>query len=141
VADALARHTTGEVGETEWQALLAETGLSESALRRALRELQVPVDQPFAGVRQQSLEDLETTLLELERVYTSTADPQRKRYCRRLVIDAKDHARLAARHPQHRARKEEMVQWMLVWLENPAVFPAWVTLRKRALTSTPTPLL
>ena len=26
-----------------------------------------------------------------------------------------------------------MVQWMLVWLENPEVFPAWVEARKNAL--------
>jgi hypothetical protein len=24
-----------------------------------------------------------------------------------------------------------MAQWMLVWLENPEVFPAWVAARKR----------
>jgi uncharacterized protein (DUF305 family) len=27
--------------------------------------------------------------------------------------------------------KEEMAQWMLVWLENPEVFPAWVEARQR----------
>ena len=27
--------------------------------------------------------------------------------------------------------KEEMIQWMLVWLENPEVFPAWVEARKK----------
>jgi hypothetical protein len=32
-----------------------------------------------------------------------------------------------------RAQKEEMTQWMLVWLENPAIFPAWVEARKRTL--------
>jgi hypothetical protein len=26
-----------------------------------------------------------------------------------------------------------MAQWMLVWLETPDVFPAWVEARKRAL--------
>jgi hypothetical protein len=26
-----------------------------------------------------------------------------------------------------------MVQWMLVWLENPAVFPAWVDARKKTV--------
>ena len=25
-----------------------------------------------------------------------------------------------------------MAQWMLVWLENPEVFPAWVEARKKA---------
>jgi hypothetical protein len=26
-----------------------------------------------------------------------------------------------------------MAQWMLVWLENPEVFPAWVEARKKSL--------
>ena len=29
-----------------------------------------------------------------------------------------------------------MAQWMLVWLENPEVFPAWVEIRKRYSSST-----
>ena len=33
---------------------------------------------------------------------------------------------------EKRAQKEEMVQWMLVWLENPAIFPQWVKLRRAA---------
>jgi hypothetical protein len=33
--------------------------------------------------------------------------------------------------PEKKAQKEEMVQWMLVWLENPGVFPAWADARKR----------
>jgi len=28
--------------------------------------------------------------------------------------------------------KEEMVLWMLTWLENPGVFATWLELRKRA---------
>jgi hypothetical protein len=52
------------------------------------------------------------------------------------VIAAKDRARFVARHPrtapEKREQKEEMTQWMLVWLENPEVFPAWAEARKRA---------
>jgi hypothetical protein len=44
------------------------------------------------------------------------------------VIAAKDRAKfLVERNPA----KAEMVQWMLVWLENPEVFPAWVEARKK----------
>jgi hypothetical protein len=28
-----------------------------------------------------------------------------------------------------------MAQWMLVWLENPEVFPAWVDARKKAISN------
>ena len=67
-------------------------------------------------------------------------DRQRARYCRRQVIAAKDRARFLARSPktspEKKARKDEMAQWMLVWLENPEVFPAWVEIRKRYCNST-----
>ena len=33
---------------------------------------------------------------------------------------------------EKRKQKEDMVEWMLVWLENPEVFPAWVEARKKA---------
>ena len=49
----------------------------------------------------------------------------------RQVIAAKDRAKfLMKQHPA----KGEMAQWMLVWLENPEVFPAWVDARKRAIS-------
>jgi hypothetical protein len=36
---------------------------------------------------------------------------------------------------QRNPGKEEMVQWMLVWLENPEIFPAWVEARRTQLNS------
>ena len=45
---------------------------------------------------------------------------------RRLVITAKEHARLAARIPSKRPEKEEMILWLTTWLENPPVFREWV---------------
>jgi hypothetical protein len=45
-------------------------------------------------------------------------------------------ARRPTTSPEKRAQKDEMVQWMLVWLENPEVFPAWVEIRKRYCNST-----
>jgi len=72
-------------------------------------------------------------------VYSEAAaagDRERARYCRRQVIAAKDRARFTARNPRtapaKQAEKEQMVEWMLVWLENPEVFPAWVEARKKA---------
>jgi hypothetical protein len=76
----------------------------------------------------------------MEEVYTrvtQNGDRARARECRNAVIQAKDHARLAARSPkaspEKKAVKEEMIQWMLVWLDNPGVFPAWVKLRKQKM--------
>ena len=57
-------------------------------------------------------------------------------YCRRQVIAAKDRAKFVAGNPrtspERKLQKEEMVQWMLVWLENPEVFPAWAEARMTA---------
>ena len=111
--------------------------VSESYLRRLLAEMAIPVEPPFGGVRQKTFEELERSLLEMERVYsraTQIGERRLAQQCRDAVIQAKDHARLAARSAktplESKAAKEEMVRWMLVWLENPGVFPAWVKLRK-----------
>ncbi len=89
------------------------------------------------GVRQDSFEQLERSLIALAEVYSAAAgnrDAETARRCRRVVIEAKDHARWAARSPkaspEKKAEKEEMISWMLVWLENPGVFATWARLRK-----------
>ena len=126
------------IGEPEWRRLAAELApISESYLRRLLRETGVPVEQPYAGVRQGTFEELEASLIAMEHVYAlarEAGDRVRAQYCRAQVIEAKDHARLAARSPsasaEKKSQKGEMIQWMLVWLENPAVFEEWAKLRK-----------
>ncbi len=126
---------TGEV----WRDLLWKLApVSESYLRDLLRETGLPFHQPYAGVRQHTFEELEESLCEIGRVYAEAvgaSDHERARYCRRQVIAAKDRAKFLARNPrtppQKKAEKEEMTQWMLVWLENPTVFPPWVEVRKK----------
>ena len=94
------------------------------------------------GVRQESFEELERTLLALDREYAAALEAGRQaraRACRRAVIEAKDHARLVLRnpktHPDKAGQKQEMILWLLTWLENPGVFPAWLALRKQALAA------
>jgi hypothetical protein len=127
------------ITEAVWKDLLQRLApVSESYLRELLRTTGLPFEQPWAGVYQHGFEDLERSLRELGRVYAdavAAGDRQRARYVRRLVIGAKDRARFAARNPrtppENQTRKEEMARWMLVWLENPEVFPAWAEARKR----------
>ena len=122
-----------------WNHLLAHLApVSESYLRDLLRATALPFEQPYAGIRQHTFEELEQSLGEMLAVYTEAVaaqDRARARYARRQVIAAKDRARFLTRNPrtpaEKKAQKEEMVQWMLVWLENPEVFPAWVAARKR----------
>ena len=86
-------------------------------------------------VRWKTLDDLEESLREFQRLYAE--DPARRRELRDLVIRAKDRARYASRNPkgapEKRAEKSEMVEWMLVWLGDPSMFSDWVTLRRRQL--------
>ena len=100
--------------------------VSASHLRHLLRECGIPLSPLVEGVRQDSLEQLERTLAALAAEY-----PRHRQACRRLVIEAKDHARWARRRGSD---KQEMIQWMLVWLENPEVFQTWAALRKKQIT-------
>jgi len=124
------------ITEAVWQDLLMKLApVSESYLRDLLRDTGLPFDQPYAGVRQHTLEELEQSLRDMLEVYreaTASGNRDRARYCRRQVIAAKDRSKfLAQKHPQ----KEEMAQWMLVWLEDPEMFPAWVEKRKIILAA------
>lgn len=123
------------VGEAEWaelKTLLAP--ITDSYLRKLLRESGVPLAPLVEGVRQSGFDELERTLTALAELYAAT-DRARARQCRQLVIEARQHARWAAQRAGQddvkRRMKEEMMQWMLVWLENPAVFPAWAALRRK----------
>ena len=113
--------------------------VSEAYLRGLVRSCGVELEPLVEGVRQDSFEELGRTLAALSREYqeaVAEGDRERARRCRRAVLTGKEHARLAARRagwsPEASARKEEMASWMLVWLENPGIFPAWLALRRKA---------
>jgi hypothetical protein len=139
--DYLAAEHPAAITGAVWRTLLERLApVSESYLRDLLRDTGLPFEQPYAGVYQHSFEELEGSLREMQRVYAdavAAGDRERARGCRRQVIAAKDRARFLSQNvrtpEEKRADKREMVAWMLVWLENPEVFPAWVEARKRAL--------
>jgi hypothetical protein len=136
----LAENNPSRIGDAEFAALGERLApIPDSRLRRLLRESGAPLAPFVRGVEQDSFESLERTLLALEREYAEAPGRDRARACRRIVIEAKDHARLAARKaaPERRAVKEEMVLWMLTWLENPAAFPVWLRLRQSTLKQCP----
>lgn len=128
------------ITEADFDELLrALAPVSEGYLRRLLRETGIPLAPLVGGIRQDSFERLEDTLTEMRGEYAAAVgagDAPRARACRRAVITAKDHARFSLRSPklaaEQRVAKEEMVLWMLTWLENPGVFATWLELRKRA---------
>lgn len=113
------------IGEAEWNELKAALpDVSETTIRRA----GIPIAQPWRGVVQHTLDELELSLRELSDVYA--VRPDLRRYCRAQVIAAKDRARWALRSAERRRLKTEMVDWMLVWLDDPAMFPAWAGIRR-----------
>lgn len=130
----LERREPAGVSEAEWFELLQRFApISESYLRKLLHDAGLRIAQPFEDVRSSSFDQLESSLVEMEKVYraaTASGDEERARLCRRAVIQAKDRARM---HAKKRPEKQEMVDWMLVWLENPEVFEAWVKLRRKQM--------
>lgn len=127
----LEKHNPVLIGEAEFALLRAELApVSESYLRRLLRARGVPLHPIVEGVRQGTFMELEGSLLRLLAEYESS-DPRRRMAVRRLVITAKEHARLAARNLSKRVEKEEMILWLTTWLDNPPVFRAWVSLRRQ----------
>ncbi|HTM49326.1 MAG TPA: hypothetical protein VL285_11610 [Bryobacteraceae bacterium] len=130
----------------EWHELIALLApVSTSYLRGLLHEAGVGIAQPFDGARLTSFEELERSLLEMEKVYTEAVASGNRALaaaCRQAVIQAKDRARLIARNSkveaEKRRQKEQMVEWLLVWLENPGIFETWAALRKRAAATCPT---
>jgi hypothetical protein len=128
LADWLASTRPERIGEAEYESIRAALDpVSESYLRKLLRESAVPLTPLVEGVRQSSFDELEASLLALHGEYLE-ADASKRKQIRSLVITAKDHARWsAARHPE----KAEMVLWMTMWLENPPLFPDWVKLRRK----------
>lgn len=117
----LAVHRPAIIGIPERDSIRAAIGpISDAYLKKLLRESGVPLDPLVEGVRQENLDALEQSLLAMPVSGEG----------RRVVIEAKDHAKFALRaHPE----KEEMILWMLTWLENPAIFEQWVRLRRDKL--------
>jgi hypothetical protein len=147
VREYLERERPAAITEAVWRDLLRLLApVFESYLRDLLRATGLPFEQPYSGVRQHTFEELEESLRALLVCYEAAGaagDRDRARYCRRQVIAAKDRAKFTSANPRtseaKRAEKSEMAQWMLVWLENPPVFPAWVEARKRMQQDSPTP--
>jgi hypothetical protein len=124
LADWIAHLKPSIIGQQEFDQLSEELGpVSESYLRKLLRDSGVPLTPMVEGVRQSNLGALELSLLALLAEYES-GDAEHRQAVRRLVITAKEHARWT--------NKQEHVLWLTVWLENPPLFPAWALLRRVA---------
>jgi hypothetical protein len=110
------------IGQEDFEQLAeALAPISESYLRKLVRESGVPLAPMVEGVRQSNLGALELSLLALLAEY-EPGDAEHRKAVRKLVITAKEHARWKG--------NQEHVLWLAMWLENPPLFPAWARLRK-----------
>jgi hypothetical protein len=117
------------IGESEWNALReALPDVSAGVIQQA----GLLIDSPWSGICQHTFEELEQSLREFSAVYETR--PDLRRLCREQVIAAKDRAKWLSRRNSTeeptRRRKAAMAEWMLIWLGDPALFPAWVTALK-----------
>jgi hypothetical protein len=124
------------IDENAWAGIReAIAPVSDSYLRKLVRATGLAMSPVVEGVSQDSFAELERTLVALQQGYEAAAAGNRREY-RVAVITAKDHAKWALRKqgidPARRLEKEEMLLWMLTWLENPALFSTWLAIRKRA---------
>lgn len=103
---------------------------------------EVPVDRAIGGiptdlrgkVRIGNLEEARQSLLAMAREYAMASDPRRASDVRRAVMRTKNHLKFALARgigPEGRAVKEEIFEWLLVWLENPGIFEPWMAVRER----------
>jgi hypothetical protein len=123
------------IGEAEWTELRnALPDVSESTIRGA----GIPLEQPWRGVQHHTLDELESSLGELSEIYA--ARPDLRRYCRDQVIASKDRARWSSRSAnisaEKRLLKAEMIDWMLVWLDDPSMFAGWAAKRREQICMT-----
>jgi len=72
----------------------------------------------------------------LRKGFAATGDLKGLRYCRRVALLGRRRAEQISRNQrvcsQKRLQKKEIGIWFQTWLENPAVFEDWLTMRKEA---------
>jgi hypothetical protein len=74
------------------------------------------------------------TLENLCRKYRAASDKKGVEYCRQIASLGRRRAELISRNRKvrlhKRLQKQEMANWFRIWLETPAIFEDWLTMRK-----------
>ncbi len=106
--------------------------------RNAL-EIEPPYREELTGVLAFStFDEAEKTIKALEnlrRKYQSASDKKGVEYCRQIGYLGRKRAELISRNKKvalpKRLQKQEMAAWFRIWLETPALFEDWLSMRKR----------
>jgi hypothetical protein len=122
--------------------------VSRAYVLEVLSETQIPIDRSLGGlppdlrgrVHFHDPDTAAASLTDMTKEYETAraaGDKTRASDCRRAVRKGKDRLKLILRRtslsPQKRAEKEELLQWFLVWLEAPPLFPGWLELRRKSV--------
>jgi hypothetical protein len=103
-------------------------------------QLVPPYDKILSGILCfKTFADCEITLQRLEdlrRDYSSRGDLRGVEQCRTVALLGRKRAEAISRNkkvtPQKRDQKRELASWFRIWLENPGIFPEWLSLRKES---------
>lgn len=119
------------IDEASWKSLREELApISESYLRKLIRQSGRPMSPLVEGVNTHSLEDAARTLCALSTEYQA-GDSVRRKQCRTPVLEAKRHLSWSlAKGGNAGEEKKEILLWVSIWLENPQVFPDWIAIRR-----------
>jgi hypothetical protein len=131
----LAESQPAIIDENVWAELQVRLApVSNGYLRELVIATGLPMSPIVEAVRQDSFEQAERTLIALTQAYVEAAAERRKRI-RGAVIDSKDRLRWSLKRPD--PMKQEILLWVMTWLENPEIFPTWLALRRRAEATAP----
>lgn len=143
IQDAL-RETLGE-GAVVSPASIARVVVDEGAVLRHPEVLNCDVkwraraSRPLEEFDFSTLEAAATSLRKIDELHgEAETDPndQRVKRLRELVMQAGKEARLIARSTivpeQERAAAKEISEWIRIWLQQPALFDDWLSLRQRS---------
>ena len=141
------------IASVEWEALMTWLGREVKGARRVnpryilelLHETGIEVERSLGGlpldlrgrVHSKDAEAAAESLLAMSAEYArarAAGDGARAEDVRRAVRQAKDRLRFTLGRknvrPETRAAKQQLLEWFLIWLENPLVFPAWLEVRR-----------
>jgi hypothetical protein len=101
-------------------------------------EMELPYKEAFSGILAFStFEEAEQTINSLEKLchnYKAASDKKGVEYCRKIASLGRQRADLISRNKKvdqkKRLQKKEIATWFRIWLETPAIFDDWLSMRK-----------
>ena len=143
-----ALHETFGEGALDSPASIARTVADEGAVLRhpevfeydtKWRERRISEDAPLESLSFANLADASKSMRKLEswrKEFAEEQDRAKMRQIQEFAIKTKQDLRLVARsrvvEAKRRIEAAEIVQWLTIWMQDPAIFDDWLSLRRRS---------